>query len=148
MTITTFTDGGSRGNPGRSAAAFYIPHLDLGVGVSLMDSTNNVAEYMGLIEALKFILNDTNLRCSPVEIRSDSKLIVEQMKGTFQVKSESLLELWAEATALAECLPSVAFIHVPRKENSVADKIANLTMDAMDEDPTPNRRREWQASLL
>jgi ribonuclease HI len=130
MTQIVHCDGGSRGNPGLSAAAFFIPSLDVKVGVPLQDSTNNVAEYRGLIEALKYSSKvfgyDTHL-----EIRSDSKLMVEQMKGTFQVKSEGLLPLWAEAMILSEKFIQVSYVHVPRKENTVADHIANLTMDRM-----------------
>jgi ribonuclease HI len=130
MATIIYTDGGSRGNPGLSAAAFYVPHLDVRVGVPLADSTNNTAEYKGLIEALKYASENLGLD-SELEIRSDSKLMVEQMRRNFQVKSEALLELWGEATVLAEQFKSVEYVHVRRGENKVADLIANLTMDEM-----------------
>jgi ribonuclease HI len=130
--LVIYTDGGSRGNPGLSSAAFYLPSLDVRVGIPLPDSTNNVAEYRGLVEALKYTYE--TFGPSEIEIRSDSKLMVEQMRGRYQVKSESLLNHWAEASTWAEQHLSVEYTHVPRAENKVADEIANRTMDRMTSD--------------
>lgn len=140
MKLLIYTDGGSRGNPGRSAAAFYIPQDNVKRGIPLPDTTNNVAEYTGLLEALKYALYRYKDSVD-LHIHSDSELMVKQMTGAYRVKSPSLLDLWAEATAYTTFFPSVEFTHVMRENNKVADEIVNRTMDWMDREGG-----EWTAA--
>jgi probable phosphoglycerate mutase len=90
-------------------------------------ATNNVAEYGGLIAGLT-----AALECDPaeVEVRMDSKLVVEQMSGRWQVKHPSMKPLAREAASLVQRLPRVRFSWIPRAQNSYADRLANEAMDA------------------
>jgi ribonuclease HI len=85
-----------------------------------------VAEYLGLIAALKWGVAHgvTTLR-----IRSDSELLVRQMRGEYRVKSAGLQPLFNEARSLAGRIGSVSFEHVRREANKEADKLANEAMD-------------------
>jgi len=90
-------------------------------------ATNNVAEYQGLIEALTWCADHG---AGEVEIRSDSLLLVQQMRGVYKVKHEGLKTLHGRARLLAHQIGRVEFKHVPRDENKDADRLANLAMDA------------------
>ena len=136
--VVVYIDGGSRGNPGPAGYGVRVEdhegrliaelHGRLGV------TTNNVAEYKGLLAALTFLV-----RCHHrvARIRSDSELLVRQMRGEYRVKHPGLVPLHREATALAARLQKVTFEHVRRAENSEADRLANLAMDEGDTIPGP-----------
>jgi probable phosphoglycerate mutase len=124
-------DGGSRGNPGPAgfgAVVFDAQTREVlaersdAVGVT----TNNVAEYRGLIAGLTAA---RELGARRVAVRMDSKLVVEQMKGTWQVKHEGLRPLAREASALRQSFDSVSFEWIPREKNKHADRLANEAMD-------------------
>ena len=96
-------------------------------------ATNNVAEYRALIEGLKRALHH-GLR--QLHVLADSSLMVQQMNGSFRVKSAGLRPLHQEAKALASQFESITFSHVGRSENSHADKLVNDAIDAwLDEHP-------------
>ncbi|MCW2571050.1 MAG: Phosphoglycerate mutase [Frankiales bacterium] len=125
-------DGGSRGNPGPAGYGAVVrdavtgevlAERAAGIGVA----TNNVAEYGGLIAGLRAALD---LTPSEVEVRLDSKLLVEQMSGRWQVKNPGIKPLAREAAGLISQLPSVRFVWVPREQNKHADRLANEAMDA------------------
>jgi broad specificity phosphatase PhoE/ribonuclease HI len=125
-------DGGSRGNPGPAgygAVVFSSPDRSVlaerfaGLGVT----TNNVAEYQGLIAGLTAALE---LGATEAEVRMDSKLVVEQMSGRWQVKHPSMRPLAQEARALAGKFHRVTFEWIPRELNKHADRLANQAMDA------------------
>jgi ribonuclease H / adenosylcobalamin/alpha-ribazole phosphatase len=125
-------DGGSRGNPGPAGYGAVV--LDAETGEVLAEraagigrATNNVAEYRGLIAGLQAA---QELGAAEVDVRMDSKLVVEQMAGRWKVRHPDLASLYAEASALAGSLPSVRFAWVPREENRHADRLANEAMDA------------------
>jgi broad specificity phosphatase PhoE/ribonuclease HI len=125
-------DGGSRGNPGPAGYGAVV--LDAVTGEVLAEraagigrATNNVAEYGGLIAGLTAALE---LDPAEVEVRMDSKLVVEQMSGRWQVKHPAMKPLAAEASALVRRLPRVRFSWIPRAQNSHADRLANEAMDA------------------
>src|SRR5581483_4571822 len=88
--------------------------------------TNNVAEYGGLIAGLTAA---RDLGAREVAVRMDSKLVVEQMKGTWQVKNAALRELAREAVRLREAFDTVSFEWIPRERNRHADRLANEAMD-------------------
>ena len=125
-------DGGSRGNPGPAGYGAVV--RDAATGELLAEraagigrATNNVAEYGGLIAGLTAA---AELDPSEVEVRMDSKLVVEQMSGRWQVKHPAMKPLAAQAQALVRRLPGVRFRWIPRAQNAHADRLANEAMDA------------------
>lgn len=122
-------DGGSRGNPGPAAFGFVIKregHPDLLANGMIGRTTNNVAEYTGLIEALK---KAAELGESDVLVRSDSELLVKQMNGIYRVKQPHLISLYQEACSLAERFDRIRFVHVYREQNTLADRLCNDALD-------------------
>lgn len=124
-------DGGSRGNPGNAAwgVAVVGPDgevLDRRSGF-LGRATNNVAEYHGLIAALRLA---AERGARDVEIRGDSELVVRQMDGSYKVKHPDLRPLWEEARRLARTFDRFLFTHVRREQNREADRLVNETLDA------------------
>lgn len=124
-------DGGSRGNPGPAgygavvrdaATGEVLAERSEGLGVA----TNNVAEYAGLIAGLRAALE---LGAREAEIRLDSKLVVEQMRGRWKVRQAHLQPLVTEAVELVRKLDRVEFTWVPRARNAHADRLANEAMD-------------------
>jgi ribonuclease HI len=124
-------DGGSRGNPGPAGYGVRIERDD-GTIVELKEAlgicTNNVAEYRGLIAALAWA-DQHHLRS--LHIRSDSELLVKQMRGEYRVKNAGLLPLAEEARALIGRIGAVKFEHVRRELNKDADRLANEAMDSV-----------------
>jgi ribonuclease HI len=125
-------DGGSRGNPGPAGygAVVLDPVTDQvlveraeGLGVT----TNNVAEYQGLIAGLRAAIE---LGATDVHVRMDSKLVVEQMCGRWKIKHPAMQPLARKATELVREIGSVQFEWIPRLRNSRADALANQAMDA------------------
>ncbi|WP_239127329.1 bifunctional RNase H/acid phosphatase [Asanoa siamensis] len=124
-------DGGARGNPGpagygavvRSPSGDVLAERSEALGIT----TNNVAEYRGLIAGLQAAVD---LGAAEVDVRMDSKLVVEQMSGRWQIKNAGLRPLAAEAAALVDRLDRVTFTWIPRERNKHADALANAAMDA------------------
>jgi broad specificity phosphatase PhoE/ribonuclease HI len=130
--VSVEADGGSRGNPGPAGYGAVV--FDAVSGEVLAEraagigrATNNVAEYKGLIAGLTAALE---LQPDEVEVRMDSKLVVEQMSGRWQVKHPDMKPLAKEAAALVARLPRVRFSWIPREKNKHADRLANEAMDA------------------
>jgi len=128
-TATANIDGGSRGNPGPAGYGARIERED-GSVVELKEAlplaTNNVAEYSGLLAALRWAVANN---IATLHIRSDSELLVKQMKGQYRVKNPGLQPLYEEAVALARQIGRVTFEHVRREFNKDADRLANEAMD-------------------
>jgi ribonuclease HI len=128
--ITAYIDGGARGNPGPAGYGVYIQgpdgapldELHGGIGIA----TNNVAEYNGLIAALRWAKEHGH---TTVHIKADSLLVVEQMRGRFKVKHPGLQPLHAKAALLAHQVGRVTYEHVRRELNTEADRLSNLGMD-------------------
>jgi probable phosphoglycerate mutase len=128
--IVAYIDGGSRGNPGpagfgvriEDAAGKCVAELHGAIGIA----TNNVAEYHGLLAALAHAVEHGH---RDLHVRSDSELLVRQMRGEYRVRNPGLLPLYREACRLVSMLGSVRFEHVPRELNVEADRLANLAMD-------------------
>ncbi|MEU1878572.1 bifunctional RNase H/acid phosphatase [Streptosporangium sp. NPDC020072] len=126
-------DGGSRGNPGPAGYGAVVKDAADGqILVEVADpigtQTNNVAEYRGLIAGLKALLDLAGDGAS-VEVRMDSKLVIEQMAGRWKIKNEGLRPLATEAASLARRL-RVTWRWIPRERNKDADRLANEAMDA------------------
>ncbi|MGZ4782224.1 MAG: histidine phosphatase family protein, partial [Oryzihumus sp.] len=130
-------DGGSRGNPGNAGYGALV--RDAATGAVLAEraesvgiASNNVAEYSGLVAGLQAVL-DLEPGAADVEVRMDSKLVIEQMAGRWKIKHEDMRRLALEARDVAARISdaggSVRFTWVPRAENSAADKLANAAMD-------------------
>jgi probable phosphoglycerate mutase len=124
-------DGGSRGNPGVAAGGSLVIDSATGevlaeLGVFCGITTNNVAEYSGMIAGVrKAIEIDPH---AVLHVRMDSKLVVEQMSGRWKIKHSAMAELAAEAREILTGTP-VSFEWIPRAENSRADRLANEAMD-------------------
>jgi ribonuclease HI len=125
-----FTDGAARGNPGPAGAGAVIVnpngHIVAKVGKFLGESTNNVAEYMGLILGLK---RAKAMGIRELEVLADSELLVRQLHGDYAVKAEHLKPLHAEASELLKAFPGAIIRHIPREENSAADAMSNRAID-------------------
>jgi probable phosphoglycerate mutase len=125
-----YIDGGARGNPGPAGYGVRIEasdgtlieelHAPLGI------ATNNVAEYNGLLAALRWAVDHD---VDSLHIRSDSELLVKQMLGAYKVKHPGLQPLAARARLLTRQLGRVTFEHVRRERNTEADRLSNLGMD-------------------
>ena len=131
MKARLFTDGGARGNPGPAAYGFVLEAEDGTVlaaeGQAIGETTNNVAEYSGLIAGLR---KAVELQVPDIEVVSDSELMVKQMRGEYKVKNEALRELSLEAARLARQLGNVEYRHVKRAHNELADRLVNEALDA------------------
>jgi ribonuclease HI len=125
------TDGGARGNPGPAAYGFVLEADDGTVlaseGHAIGSTTNNVAEYSGLVAGLRKAIE---LQVSELEVVSDSELMVKQMRGEYRIKNEALRGLSTEATTLARQLDRVEYRHVRRAHNELADSLVNDALDA------------------
>jgi probable phosphoglycerate mutase len=131
LAVIVCADGGSRGNPGVAGyGALVLDARDEQVLIERSEgigrATNNVAEYRGLIAGLTAA---QELAASRVEVRMDSKLVVEQMAGRWKVKHPDLQALHREASQIARGFESIRYTWVPRARNSAADRLANEAMD-------------------
>ena len=128
--ITAYIDGGARGNPGPAGYGVHVEspdgevlaELHGGIGIA----TNNVAEYNGLVAAVKWAIAHGH---SELRIRADSELLVKQMRGEYKVKHPGLQPLYVRARLLVMELSDVTFEHVRRERNKDADRLSNLGMD-------------------
>jgi ribonuclease H / adenosylcobalamin/alpha-ribazole phosphatase len=123
-------DGAARGNPGPAAFGYVIvapsgEEVAL-EGEAIGSTTNNVAEYSGLIAGLEKAIA---LGVTRLDIRMDSELVVRQMAGRYRVKHPGLVPLFQRARGLVEKLESWSIAHVPREQNARADFAANLALD-------------------
>jgi probable phosphoglycerate mutase len=146
--VVVEADGGARGNPGPAGYGAVV--LDASTGAVLAErseaigkATNNVAEYRGLIAGLTAA---QELGARRVAVRMDSKLVVEQMNGVWQVKNPALRELARTAVGLRQAFDDVTFEWVPRERNKHADRLANEAMDRAAGKPVRQSRpapRSW-----
>ncbi|SDJ12538.1 probable phosphoglycerate mutase [Frankineae bacterium MT45] len=135
-------DGGSRGNPGPAGYGAVVFDADSGEVLaerneSLGVQTNNFAEYNGLIAGLRAA---AELGATSVTVQMDSKLVVEQMKGTWQAKHAGMRALRDEALELALQFEQIRYRWIPRERNKYADRLANEAMDrAAGIEPKPRK---------
>ena len=137
--VVVEADGGSRGNPGRAAYGALLRDAVTGevmgeacqtIGVE----TNNVAEYRGLIAGLQ--LAGAFAPDAAVEVRMDSRLVIEQMAGRWKVKHPAMRPLAVAARALARRVDTWTWI--PREQNKAADILVNAALDGLRDDPPPS----------
>ena len=132
LRVVVQADGGSRGNPGPAGYGAVV--LDAETGATLAErkaaigiATNNVAEYQGLIAGLGAA---AELGAVEVQVQLDSKLVIEQMAGRWQVKHEAMRPLKRQAAELATGFDRISYEWIPRERNRQADRLANEAMDA------------------
>ena len=132
MKLIVEADGGSRGNPGPAAYGCLVKDAQTNEvlfkeGKTLGITTNNVAEYSGLVAALVAAHEiDPNAQ---IEVRMDSKLVVEQMSGNWKIKHENMKGL-VEKARNAFAQSQVKYVWVPREDNLAADTLLNIALDA------------------
>jgi len=144
--IIVYTDGASRGNPGPSAIGVAIclpPAASAKAGdangrvlkeysKAIGKATNNEAEYQAVIFALKKIkalFGKKKVKDYEIEVKSDSQLLVSQLKGEYKLKEPHIQKLFIQVWNLMTDLGKVDFKYIPREENKLADKLANEALD-------------------
>lgn len=135
--LIIYTDGASRGNPGKAGIGIVIYKInpDSGSDPTLLEevseyigeTTNNVAEYIALKRAL-----ERAITYNPKEaiFKLDSELLVRQLNKEYRIKSQNIIPLYKEVAELLKKLADCKIIHIPREENSYADKLANKGIDS------------------
>lgn len=130
LKATAFIDGAARGNPGPAGWGAFLS-LEDGRCISawgyLGNTTNNVAEYAGLLAVLELAVNEG---ATELEVVSDSQLLVRQMSGEYRVKHPNLVPMFLEAQQKRRAFPRFHVRHVLRAENKVADALANRAVDS------------------
>jgi ribonuclease HI len=131
MKLTIFADGGSRGNPGPAASGTVVTDesgtVVREIGTFLGVTTNNVAEWTGLINGLEAALE---LGAGEIVVRLDSELVIKQLTGVYRVKHPNMIPLHAKAKALLKKFTHYDIKHVPRRQNAAADAVVNAVLDA------------------
>ncbi len=127
--LVIFTDGASKGNPGPAAIGAIIKdeqgRLITTISQGIGRTTNNQAEYRAIIAALEKAIR---LGASQVDMRSDSELVVRQIKGQYRVKNMMLKPLYQQVKQLQSRLESFTITHIPRQQNEEADRLANIAL--------------------
>ena len=128
--VFIYTDGASRGNPGDASLGLAVYNSEkeevFSYAQALGTQTNNYAEYMAVVKALSFsVENDVK----KLTVKSDSQLLVRQIQGQYKVKSPGLKPLFLECKGLISKLPEFEIEHVRREDNVRADELANHVLD-------------------
>jgi len=129
--LVIYTDGGARGNPGPAALGVVIG--DKEYSEYLGEMTNNKAEYLALVFALKktkALLGGKKAGETELEARMDSELIVRQLNGIYKIKEPDLQPLFIEVWNLKLDFKKVDFRHIPREQNKRADRLVNEALDS------------------
>lgn len=142
MKLTIYTDGGSRGNPGLAASAYWVIN-NAGIvlekcGKCIGIETNNVAEYRAVLFAWEWIdqERDRLINLGEVSFRLDSELVVKQISGVYRIKDDNLKKLREEIASrqarfeVANPTVRITYTYVPREQNKEADRLVNEALDA------------------
>lgn len=134
--FTIYIDGSSRGNPGPAGlGALFVNEKDKSLkkySQFLGEKTNNEAEYLALIFALKkakFLLGKEKIKKALIEIKSDSQLLIKQINGQYKIKEPKIQKLFIEVWNLKIDFPNLKFILIPREKNKEADRLSNLAYE-------------------
>ncbi len=134
MKLLIFTDGGARGNPGPAAVGVVIKDQEkilAQIAKRIGETTNNVAEYTAVVEALEWIKNNFQSPDSNFQFFLDSKLVVNQLNGLFKIKDGKLRELLFKIRELeAETKGNISYTLIPREKNFWADRLVNQALDS------------------
>jgi ribonuclease HI len=132
-TFKIFSDGGSRGNPGPSAIGVVVNSAQgkqiATISKTIGDGTNNIAEYSAVLEAINWLLQNTQ---SPqVEFYLDSELVCKQLNGEYKVKDENLKKLYFKIReGIVSLGGKISFSHIRREQNAQADALVNEALDS------------------
>ena len=151
--LALFGDGGSRGNPGKSASGFVIydieglqltqsnsnvdqiissqAHVVYQTGVYLGITTNNVAEWKSVVLGLEYIVNNYP-NCKNIKVFMDSDLVVKQIKGIYKIKQPHLIPLGQSVKKLQSHFDNFEISHIYREFNKLADQMVNNCLDQID----------------
>ena len=134
MQLVINTDGASRGNPAKASYGFVIKVKDGAIlheeGQAIGINTNNVAEYSGVLRALEYVKDHYGKKAPhQIEVVADSLLIISQLTGKFKIKHPGLIPLFKAIKNLEPELGTVTYRHVLRKDNFLADRLANIALD-------------------
>jgi len=132
--IIVYTDGGARGNPGPAAIGVYIIDQDgkqvIKFGKKIGETTNNVAEYKAVYNALDWIKNNLKNNIRNINFLLDSKLVVNQLNGIFKIKNKNLGRLIMDIHLLEkEIGVKIFYNYIPREKNFLADSLVNSSLD-------------------
>ena len=126
-----YTDGAARGNPGPAALGIVLTDAQgneiEALGETLGRATNNEAEYRALLRGLE---RASHHHATELEIRTDSQLLAQQLKGDYRVRAENLKPLHIQAQRALAQFERVGIRHIPRAQNGRADALANQALDA------------------
>lgn len=131
-----FVDGAARNNPGPAGAGLYLLKDGVPVekkGIYLGVKTNNQAEYLALLAGI-FYAESHMAKQDTLVIKSDSELMVRQLNGIYAIKNQELARIYSNVRTLLKAL-HYSIQHVPREQNSIADKLANMGIDKKIEIP-------------
>ncbi len=127
--VVIFTDGTAEPNPGPAAIGATIKdeqgRLITSISQPIGRATNNQAEYRAIIAALEKAIG---LGAKQIEMRSDSELVVRQINGRYRVKKASLKPLYQQVKQLLSQLEGSTITHIPREQNTEADRLANIAL--------------------
>jgi len=127
--VVVCTDGASLGNPGLAAVGAVVEdeqgRLITRISQRIGQATNNQAEYTAIIAALEEAIR---LGAEEVDVRSDSQLVVRQIKGEYRVKNTSLKPLYKRIKRLQDSLKGFTITHIPGQRNNEAHKLAHLAL--------------------
>lgn len=136
-TITIYTDGGSRGNPGPSAIGVYICDakgtMIKEVSEAIGNATNNFAEYQAVMRGLQVAKEHFGKKTKELhfELKLDSELVKKQLNGEYQIKEPGLVPHFIEIHNLrVSAFPNLTLTHVRRELNKEADRLVNEALDA------------------
>jgi ribonuclease HI len=131
-TIQVYFDGLCQPcNPGGTACFAFIVKNEQGntiynkYGLAAHKSTNNVAEYTGIIKALEWLIAN-NYQNESIVIKGDSQLVIQQIKRNFKVKAHNIIPLYLDAISLISKFKHIQFELIPRGQNKEADRLSNL----------------------
>lgn len=135
--IIVYTDGGSRGNPGPSALGAVICD-EKGNAIKkyshyLGEGTNNEAEYKAVIFAfkkIKALYGKERVKNLEIELRADSELLIKQLSGEYKIIEPKIQALFLEFWNLRIDFGKIKFIHIPREQNKLADRLVNEELDS------------------
>lgn len=133
MSVVIYTDGGARNNPGPAGAgvvAYDGEKILFELKKFLGERTNNWAEYEAVVLALAEA-KKRGLAGRDIEVRMDSELIQRQLIDEYQIKEETLWPQYMKVhNLLVAHFPHITFVHIPREENTEADRLVNEAIDA------------------
>lgn len=149
MTLQIFTDGASKGNPGKAGAGAVI--FQDGVEIQrltkfLGEKTNNEAEYSAVILALEAV-KTLKLEKENILLFSDSEFLVRQLKGEYAVKAEKIKPLYDAVNSLRKGL-QIKFQWVPRDNNKIADELANKAISDNGKKTQNNSTKSLETNIM